>query len=56
LIRMLARRWRLAQSDLQVVSGAGARRKVLQVQGSPDALIARIEAIEGSTANRAGRP
>jgi uncharacterized protein len=56
LIRLLAKRWRLAQSDLQVVSGAGARRKVLQIQGSPDALIARLEAIEGTAANRAGRP
>jgi hypothetical protein len=56
LIRLLAKRWRLAQSDLQVVSGASARRKVLQIEGPPDALIARIEAIEGAAANRAGRP
>jgi uncharacterized protein len=56
LIRLLAKRWRLAQRDLEVVSGANARRKVLQIQGSPDALIARLEAIEGAAADRAGRP
>ena len=47
LIRLLARRWRIPQRDLDVVSGAGARRKVLQIRGAPDALIARIETIEG---------
>jgi uncharacterized protein len=46
LIKLLARRWRMPQRDLEVVSGAGARRKVLQVRGSPDALVARLRAIE----------
>ena len=54
LIRLLARRWRIARRDLAVVSGAASRRKVLQIQGAPDALIARLEAIEGA-ANGAGR-
>lgn len=48
LIRLLARRWRVPQRDLEVVSGASGRRKVLQISGPPDALIARLEAIEGS--------
>lgn len=48
LIRLLARRWRVPQRDLAVVSGASGRRKVLQISGPPDALIARLEAIEGS--------
>jgi uncharacterized protein len=46
LIKLLARRWRMPQRDLEVVSGAGARRKVLQVRGSPDAVVARLRAIE----------
>jgi uncharacterized protein (TIGR00251 family) len=49
LIKLLARRWRMPQRDLEVVSGAGARRKVLQVRGSPDAVIARLRAIEAHT-------
>jgi uncharacterized protein (TIGR00251 family) len=47
LIKLLARRWRVPQRDLVVIGGASARRKVLQIYGSPDALIARLEAIEG---------
>jgi uncharacterized protein len=47
VIKLLARRWRLPQRDLEVISGASGRRKVLQIYGSPDALIARLEAIEG---------
>jgi uncharacterized protein (TIGR00251 family) len=54
LIKVLARRWRMPQGDLEVVSGAGARRKVLQIRGSPDVLIARIEAIERATESAAG--
>ena len=46
LIRLLAKRWGLRQSDLEVVSGARARRKILQIHGSPDVLVARLEAIE----------
>jgi uncharacterized protein len=46
LIKLLAKRWRMPQRDLEVVSGAGARRKVLHVHGSPDAVISRLRAIE----------
>jgi uncharacterized protein (TIGR00251 family) len=46
LIRLLAKRWGMRRSDLEVVSGARARRKILQIHGPPDVLIARLEAIE----------
>ena len=54
LIKLLARRWRLAPRDLQVVSGAGARQKVIHVHGSPDAMLARLRAIEGGPGDDAG--
>jgi uncharacterized protein (TIGR00251 family) len=46
LIKLLARRWRLPARDLQLVAGAGARRKVLEVQGPPDRLLEELCAIE----------
>jgi uncharacterized protein YggU (UPF0235/DUF167 family) len=46
LIKLLAKRWRMPQHALEVVSGEGARRKVLHVHGSPGELIARLRAIE----------
>ena len=46
LIKLLARRWRMPQGALEVVSGAGARHKVLHIHGAPDALIARLRALE----------
>jgi uncharacterized protein len=46
LIKLLAKRWRLPASDLRLVSGAAARRKILHVQGVPERLLARLEAIE----------
>jgi uncharacterized protein (TIGR00251 family) len=55
LIRLLAKRWRVPQGDLAVVSGARARRKVLQIRGSPDALIARVETIEETEKAEVGR-
>jgi uncharacterized protein (TIGR00251 family) len=55
VIRLLARRWRVPQADLEVVSGAGARRKVLQIRESSDAVIARLEAIEETEKAGAGR-
>jgi uncharacterized protein len=51
VIKLLARRWRIPQRALKVISGASGRRKVLQINGSPDALIARLEAIEGARAD-----
>ena len=46
LIKLLARRWRLPASDLRVVSGAAARRKLLHVQGPPERLLAQLRAVE----------
>jgi uncharacterized protein (TIGR00251 family) len=54
VIKILARRWRIPQGDLEVVSGASARRKVLQIHGSPDALVARLEAMEGAAEGAVG--
>ena len=51
VIKLLARRWRIPQRALEVISGASGRRKVLQIYGAPDALIARLEAIEGAGAH-----
>jgi uncharacterized protein len=48
LIKLLARRWRVPQRELAVVGGAGARRKVLHVHGSPDALMDSLRTIEGA--------
>ena len=46
LIKLLAKRWRLAAGDFGLVSGAGARRKVLHVQGPPARLLAELQALE----------
>jgi hypothetical protein len=46
VIRLLARRWGVRAGDLQVVSGAAARRKVLQLDGPAADLMARLSAIE----------
>ena len=46
VIRLLARRWGLPARDLRLVSGASARRKVLQVDGPPQRLLAELAAIE----------
>jgi uncharacterized protein len=44
VIRLLARRLGLAASDLHLVGGASARRKVVQVDGRPDELADRLRA------------
>jgi uncharacterized protein len=56
LIRLLAKRWRIPQAALEVVSGAGARRKMLHIHGAPDELIARLRAIEGERNEDSGAP
>jgi uncharacterized protein len=56
LIRLLAKRWRMPQGALEVVSGAGARRKVLHIHGAPSELIARLRAIEGDRNDDPGAP
>jgi uncharacterized protein len=47
VVKLLARRWGLAPRDLELVSGAAGRRKVIQVQGATADLAARIAALEG---------
>lgn len=44
LVKLLARRWKLSKSDIDVVAGAASRRKRLRLGGDPDALEARIVA------------
>jgi uncharacterized protein (TIGR00251 family) len=56
LISLLAKRWRMPQSALEVVSGARARRKVVHIHGSPTELIARVRAIEGDRNDDSGVP
>jgi uncharacterized protein (TIGR00251 family) len=46
LIQLLAKRWRLPASAVRLVTGASARRKVLHVTGTPETLLAQLEAIE----------
>ena len=46
VIRLLAKRWRLPARDLRLISGAAARRKVLQIAGPPQRLLADLAAIE----------
>jgi uncharacterized protein len=54
LIKLLARRWRLAASDFRLIAGATARRKVLHVQGPPAQLLAGLRALEEPAAAGAG--
>jgi len=46
VIKLLAKRWRLPARELRLVSGGRARRKVLQVDGPPQRLLAELGAIE----------
>lgn len=46
VIKLLAKRWGLPARDLRLVSGASARRKILQVDGPPQRLLAELGAIE----------
>ena len=48
VIALLAKRWKLAKSSLEVVRGATDRRKVLEISDSdPAALLARLEGLIG---------
>lgn len=42
LIKMLAKEWGLAKSDLEVVKGQTSRNKVLELRGDRDELTARL--------------
>lgn len=51
LIALLAKRWKLAKSDLALVSGETGRRKRLRLSGDPEALAATLEAdLDGAPA------
>lgn len=50
VVKLLAKRWRVAPGDLELVGGARARHKVLEIRDAPDGLIDRIQAIEGAGA------
>jgi uncharacterized protein (TIGR00251 family) len=47
MIKVLARRWRLPQSTIEIISGARARHKLVHVRGLPAALLAKLEVLEG---------
>jgi uncharacterized protein (TIGR00251 family) len=42
LVKLLAKRWGLAKSDVTLAAGATGRRKRLHLTGDPDALAARL--------------
>lgn len=52
VIRLLAREWGVARSTIDVVAGAGNRRKVVHVQGPPAELAARLTVWIGNLGER----
>lgn len=42
LIKLLAKQWHLAKSDIRLISGHSARTKVLQIDGPPGTVAAAI--------------
>jgi uncharacterized protein len=46
VIRLLAKRWRVPARAIRLISGAAARRKILQIEGPPERLLAELAAIE----------
>ena len=43
LIKLLAKEWRVAKTRISVAVGATDRRKILHLQGDPNALLPRLE-------------
>jgi uncharacterized protein (TIGR00251 family) len=43
VIALLAREWGVAKSAVSVVSGATARRKLVEIRGAPQVLLARLQ-------------
>ena len=43
LIKLLAKEWGVAKTRISVASGATDRRKILHLQGDPNALLPRLE-------------
>jgi len=46
LLRLLARRWRLAARDLELAGGAAARQKLVRIAGVPAGLARHLRALE----------
>lgn len=44
LAKLLAKRWRLAKSDIEIVAGHTSRDKILRLRGGGDALAERLAA------------
>jgi uncharacterized protein (TIGR00251 family) len=44
VIKLLAKEWRLAKSDLAIVQGAAARRKVIEIAGEADRVLPKLTA------------
>lgn len=42
LIALLAKKWKLAKSSIEIIQGATDRRKTLFIEGEPDELARRI--------------
>ncbi len=42
LIRLLAKEWGVAKTQISVASGVTDRRKILHLKGDPEALMARL--------------
>ncbi len=49
VVKLLAKRWRVPARSIRLVSGATARRKVLHVAGTPEALLEQLRSCEGLT-------
>ncbi len=48
LVKLLAKRWKLAKSDIRLLAGETSRRKSLLLRGDPQVLAARLRAdLEG---------
>ena len=44
LVKLLAKTWRLPKRTVAIVTGHGARRKIVHIDGDPAALQARLRA------------
>lgn len=52
LVKLLAKRWKLAKSDIAILAGAGARQKTLRLSGDSAALAACLDADLGGDSDQ----
>jgi len=52
IVKILAKRWRVAAGRFELVRGATARQKVLEIKDGDDDLLDRIEKIEETVSKR----